>query len=93
MAPALRPASAVNWVKYRWHREVDKGTHLGHRKAPLRRQQMRRQRRVFVLVEQDLQPSLPDLLADVIGKQPRDTVPFRGGSDRGADRVDHQPRR
>ena len=76
-----------------WHGKIDEGAHLRHRETSLRRQQMRGQRRVFILVEQDLQPSFPDLLGDMIGEQPRNAVPFRRGGDRGADRVDDQPRR
>src|SRR6516165_3704979 len=73
------------------HCEIDEGAHLRHGQTSLRRQQMHWQRRVFVLVEEDSQSSVPDLLGDVIGKEAGDPVAFRGGGHRGANRIDDEP--
>src|SRR6516162_3410904 len=47
---------------------VDEGPYLRHGETPLWREQVHGQRRIFVLVEEDFQPPVPDLLGDVIGE-------------------------
>src|SRR6516225_4633651 len=70
------------------HGVVDEGAHLRHRETPLWREQVHWQRRIFILVEENLQPPVPDLLGNMIGKQPGDAVSLRGGGHCRANRID-----
>src|SRR5262249_7581859 len=73
------------------HGGIDKVAHFGHGKPSLWCKQMHRQGRRLILVEEDLQSTVPDLICDVIGEQAGDAVAFRGRGHCGTNRVDDEP--
>lgn len=57
-----------------WGREIDKGTDFRHRKAPLRRDEMDRERPMLTVAQDDRKRALLDLLSHVVGEHSRDAV-------------------
>lgn len=74
-----------------WHGEFQKAAELERRPCLRRVKQVDRQRREFMLLQDDLQPFVLDRLRDLIRQNLRDPDAGDGGIDGGFRRVDGEP--